>query len=149
MQLSDHFSLAELTFSDTAERRGLPVETPPDIIANLRRLCLTLLEPIRTQLGKPIIISSGYRPYWLNEAIGGAKNSSHLLGCAADCRVIGMPPIEFARWIRRNGYAPDQCIEEFGRWVHLSVPRAAGAAPRNEFLAASYSGKGTKYEVMK
>lgn len=139
MQLSDHFSLDEFLFSETARRMGRQIEPTPDVVANLRRLCVTLLEPIRVKLGRPLVITSGYRPEWLNVAIGGSKTSNHMRGFAADVKVVGMSPPTFARWVEvQHGIASlpiDQCILEFppNGWVHLGIAEQ----PRGEFLTAS------------
>lgn len=88
MQLSKHFKLNEFTASDTADKLGidnsLNVCCDSFIIANLESLCLWTLEPIRHKVGCPILISSGYRRYRLNEAVGGSTTSDHLYGLAAD-----------------------------------------------------------------
>ena len=65
-------------------------------IENLRRLC-SWLEMLRDEWNHrygegndPIIINSGYRSEAVNKAVGGAKGSNHLTGCAADIRVAGI-----------------------------------------------------------
>ena len=93
MQLSEHFMLSEFTRSSTAERLGICNELDPfcsahkDIIANLRNLCEQVLEPLRSYVRQPIIISSGYRSPALNQALRGAPRSQHLTGEAADIRL--------------------------------------------------------------
>lgn len=142
MNLSQHFHLAEFTASQTAERLGRPIIAPPDVIANLERLCTTLLEPIRIELGRSIIITSGYRPDWLNAAIGGSAHSAHMQGLAADVKVVGMAPREFSRWVMHREFeALDQCIME-GTWTHLAVSLAV---PRHEYLTASFAGGKATY----
>ena len=126
MQLSPNFSLAELVYSETAERSGIDNTPPPEIVENLRRLAQGL-ESVRVLLGAPLEISSGYRCAALNEAVGGSSASAHVQGLAADfaCATFGTP-LEVAQAIQRSGLEFDQCILEFGRWVHLSfsdVPR--------------------------
>lgn len=147
MLLSDHFSLDEFLFSETARRMGRPIVPGPDIVNNLRRLCLTLLEPIRVKLARPLVITSGYRPDWLNVAIGGSKTSNHMQGFAADIKVVGMSSPTFARWIENNwlteGWPIDQCILEFppNGWVHLGIAEK----PRGQFLTASSQNGRTVY----
>lgn len=145
MTLSEHFFLHEFTWSATAARMGREVIPTDDQIANLKRLCTSLLEPIRWQLGRPIVITSGLRPDWLNKAIGGAANSDHMYGRAADVQVVGMSSAVFARWVQKRGFAVQQCIVEYGQWVHLSIP--AADKPRNEFLTASVVEGRTVYSV--
>lgn len=135
MRLSQHFTLAEFTFSETAARVGREIEVPPDVLANLTGFCVNVLEPIRIQLARPMFITSGYRPLWLNTAIKGSDTSAHMRGDAADVVVAGMSPQVFTRWIRNHlDHLPlDQVIMEFGRWTHIGTART----PRHEYLAAN------------
>lgn len=144
-QLSPHFALREFLYSETAERRGLAIIPDEDIVANLRRLCTDLLEPIRVQIGMPLVINSGYRPLWLNELIGGSKTSAHRFGCAADIRVVGMTPLQFCRWIVARPFVFDQCIYE-GTWTHLGI-RWDDAPPRGQVLTARFDSAGVHYSV--
>ena len=79
-----HFSISELTASATAQREGID-NTPTESAYHLLHVLVEkLLDPIREAWGEPIVVSSGYRCPELNTLVGGAKNSHHLLGCAAD-----------------------------------------------------------------
>lgn len=119
MKLSPHFTLEEMTFSQTAARREID-NTPPTLeLGALRMLCLEVLEPIRMHFDRPVRVSSGYRSPALNAAIGGAASSQHCRGEAADITVPGVSNIDLAQWIMRN-LRYDQLIYEFGRWVHVS-----------------------------
>lgn len=122
MQLSEHFSLMELTRSNTAVRLGLDNTPPAWVLANLRYLAQAL-EVIRSHYGRPIRVFSGYRSEAVNRACGGAKASRHLLGLAADFVVPGVPVIEVCRWIEANITGFDQIIYEFGPggWVHFAL----------------------------
>lgn len=133
MQLSEHFSLNELTHSDLAIRKGISNDPTPDVISNLTRLA-ELLEKVRKYLNKPISINSGYRCPELNQAVGGQKASQHLLGCAADIRVSGMTPDEIVKAIIQTDIQFDQMIREFDSWVHISVTNSAEDTPRNQVL---------------
>ena len=83
--LTPHFSLKEMTESQTAKEHGIANVPPPEVVENLQRLCTHTLEPLREKLGLPIIITSGYRTKDLNEIIVHAsRKSQHLVGCAAD-----------------------------------------------------------------
>jgi zinc D-Ala-D-Ala carboxypeptidase len=130
MQLSPNFSLKELVYSETAEKNGIDNTPPPEIVENLKRLAAGL-EQVRALLGAPLEISSGYRCAALNEMVGGSSASQHVQGLAADfdCPAFG-PPLEVARAIQRSGLEFDQCILEYGRWVHLSF----SDAPRGRML---------------
>src|SRR3954468_10458067 len=137
MRLTENFTLEEFLASQTATRAHRIVEAPPAVIENLTRLATDLLEPVRAALG-PVFISSGYRPAWLNDMIGGAQNSQHTTGCAADINVSGFSPLELAQKIRAMRLAPlDQLILEFppSGWVHLSVSEP-GLPARGKYLTA-------------
>lgn len=143
MMLSQYFSLAELTASQTADRKGID-NTPSDpVLANLKVLCYTL-DKARILLGRPIFISSGYRSPELNAAIGGSRTSSHISGLAADfkCPGFGNTMTVFNR-LAVSGLMFDQLIAEYpasntGGWVHI------GVGPRNRRQCLLYDGKSYK-----
>lgn len=83
MKLSAHFTLAELTASNTAKLRGIDNTPAPELMP---RLVLTaeMLERIRSTLGVPVIVTSAYRSRQLNAAVGGVTSSDHTQGHAAD-----------------------------------------------------------------
>ena len=83
--LSEHFVLGEFTRSKYPEVYNIPSH---EAIANMKRLCVWL-EVLRNKVGHPIVINSGYRSPQLNRKVGGAANSNHLTGCAADIRTSG------------------------------------------------------------
>ena len=119
MRLSEHFSLEEFIFSQTATRLGINNTPPADALAKMIILCEEVLEPLREKIGKPIIITSGYRSPELNKAIGGSHHSQHCKGEAADIIVHGMTPYEVCLAAKGLGKY-DQLIHEFGRWCHIS-----------------------------
>ena len=69
MNLSEHFTLEELVYSDIAQRHSLDNNPDKFVIANLTRLA-QLLESIRALFGKPIRINSGYRSVTVNALLG-------------------------------------------------------------------------------
>lgn len=143
MNISPHFSLPEMTVSQTASRQGLPNQPGPVQVAALKLLCLNVLEPVRAHFVRPVIVTSGYRSPAVNKACGGAASSQHCLGEAADFTVPGVRNIDLAQWILRNlNY--DQLIYEFGEsgWIHCSW--RAGRL-RNEELTARRIGRSTQY----
>lgn len=142
--LSPNFTLDEFTRSQTAERTGKPivVELDSPVFINLQYLCMTLLQPIRTALGA-VVISSGFRPDWLNRMVGGSPRSDHLTGLAADIIVPGRTPMEVAQAINGMNLGYKQLINEFGRWVHISSP-GPGVAPRRQNLTIWNDGRGTR-----
>jgi zinc D-Ala-D-Ala carboxypeptidase len=140
MRLSEHFSLEELTISETAERLNIDNTPPLGIVKRLIGVAVGL-EQVRVLLGHPIHINSGYRCEELNKAVGGAKQSAHIEGWAADfiCPEFGTP-MDIARKIEASDIEFDKCIQE-GNWVHISfMPHA-----RRITLTAHFGENGTTY----
>lgn len=145
MQLSEHFTLKELTDSDSAARLKIDNTPPVFVIENLKRLCITL-EEVRQIIGKPIKVTSGYRCQKLNHAIGSKDTSQHVLGCAADIKIDGVTPDEVMKAVIGADIKFDQLIREYDRWVHISVPNIASGKPRRSMLIID--SKGTRpYEA--
>ena len=140
-QLTEHFSTDELTFSETAVRRGIDNTPDAEVLTNLQMLAYGL-ERMRSILGYPVNVSSGYRSPKLNAAIGGSKSSQHMQGLAADftCRGFGSPRDVCIALEREGSYIGfDQLINE-GSWVHISF----SDQPRGEVLTAHFNnGKAT------
>lgn len=125
MHLSPHFTLREMTFSQTAMRLGIPNVPGPVMVNRLRSLCKNILEPVRKEFG-PFSPTSGYRGSDLNEILGGSKNSQHMMGEAADFKPFGACTLMVAEWIERE-LDFDQLILEYfdpklpdSGWVHCS-----------------------------
>lgn len=115
-QLSPHFSLEELTHTDT----GLPNHPITDAeMDNLRRTAAGM-EDVRAFLKHPIIVDSGYRSPAVNMAVRGVATSAHCQGYAVDftCPEFGNPT-EVAFALANSGIKFDQLIREHG-WVHIS-----------------------------
>ncbi|MFJ2987856.1 D-Ala-D-Ala carboxypeptidase family metallohydrolase [Collimonas sp. NPDC087041] len=144
-QLTDHFSIAEMTFSPTANEKGIDNSANASIQNNLIRTCQTL-EQVRALLGsRSIRINSGYRCDALNRAVGGSTTSAHSFGLAADfvCPGFGSP-LAICRKIAASDIMFDQLIWE-GSWVHIGLA-TADAKPRRQVLTAHFSpGKSTTY----
>jgi hypothetical protein len=140
VNLSPHFSLAELIASQVATRKGIDNAPAAAIVANLTRLA-ALLEQVRALAGAPITISSGYRSPALNKAVGGAANSAHVLGLAADISTAKLAPKALALLIRQSDIAFDQLIY-VGTWVHIGL---STGAPRRQVLTAKFAGGGVSY----
>jgi hypothetical protein len=137
MNLSEHFTLEELTHTDHREFDN----TPNDVeLANLVRLA-AFLEQVREVLGgKVIIVNSAFRSADVNRAVGSSDKSQHRRGCAADIRVKGLTPDEVVSAIIEADLPYDQVIREFDRWTHVSIPNEEGQAPRNMALIIDKSG---------
>lgn len=142
MQLSPHFSLAELTHSARGEAAGLSNVPPPLIIPRLRVLAARL-EIIRTLLGDtPLHVNSAYRSAAVNHLVGGVPNSAHLSGYAADITHDNFSPLEICQAIAKDAAIVfDQVIHEF-TWCHFAY---GPLPPRRQLLTAvSVHGK-TRY----
>ena len=145
MKLSEHFTLAEMTFSPTAIKKGIDNTPNAQTIKNLQALCEKVLEPLRAHIGGPIKVSSGYRSDALNSLIGGAKSSQHKTGQAADVDLKDKCAEAF-KWIMAN-LDYDQIIWEFGNdeqpdWIHVSYSTKGNR--KNAMRAIKSNGK-TKY----
>lgn len=140
MKLSPHFSLQELTKSQTAVRWGIDNTPDEGAINNLRRLCV-LLEEVREICGnKPLVISSGYRSPEVNRRVGGSITSQHMTGCAADFTVLGLDLDDVIEAIMDAGIEYDQLIKEFDSWIHISVPNIEGNFSRKQALIIDRAG---------
>ena len=137
MNLTEHFTLEELTHTDHREFDNTPNEQE---LANLKRLAL-FLEDVKEALdGKPIMVNSAFRSKQVNDAVGSKDSSQHRIGCAVDIRVPGLTPDQVVRAIIASGLPYDQIIREFDRWTHVSVPNTPEAAPRRQALIIDKAG---------
>lgn len=138
-QLSPHFSLEELTVTQT----GLSNHPSEENLDHLRRTAFRM-EEVRKLLAHPIIVNSGYRSLAVNKAVGGSPTSGHMLGHAVDFRCPGFgDPVDIVKAIVDSDIKFDQCIEE-GTWVHISFdPRM-----RQQVKTAIFAeGKPTTYRT--
>ena len=134
MNLSEHFTLEELTNSETAARNGWDNTPNATELANLVRLA-AFLEEVKTVLGgKPVMINSAFRSKAVNDAVGSSDKSQHRVGCAADIRVPSMTPDEVVKAVIASGIKYDQIIREFDRWTHISIPNNPEDKPRQQAL---------------
>lgn len=159
MNLTEHFTLEELTHSHTAVRLGIDNAPAPELVARLRVLA-SGLEEIRRILGRPVLVNSGYRCEALEKVLCGKDYASwcsrhqrnsesawpeyfqrkaHPRGYAADfiCPRFGTPA-EIVKRLRQSGLKFDQLIEE-GTWVHASFDPQL----RGELLVARFDRNGT------
>lgn len=136
--ISPHFSFAELVATQHRDFLDEQGEAPAQVRANLRRLCLDLLEPARALVG-PLRVTSGYRCPGLNRAVGGSRSSAHIDGLAADVVPLELDLRDAYQRLAQSGLAFDQLIFEFGRWIHIGGPRH-GAEPRLQRLAIYEAG---------
>lgn len=131
-----YFSISELTYSDTAKKYKIDNTPTLTDVQHLNELVDNLLDPIREAWGSGIKITSGYRSKKLNDKLSGsAKNSSHLIGYAADTYPSNGKYNEYVKFVvnflKEKGIKFDQCIEEKnskgGKWLHLGYKLANGS----------------------
>lgn len=140
--LSKNFTLEELTKSATAQRKKIDNTPTSDVLANLKKLANEILQPIREAYGKPIIVSSGYRCPKLNTAVGGAKNSDHKFGAAADIHSVSDTVEDnkelfnlIIKMTKEGKITCRQILDEYNyNWVHVSVNHKSNGQKKNEVL---------------
>jgi hypothetical protein len=143
-QLTEHFTLEEMTVSTTAAQKGIDNTPDAAALAELTDLA-KVLERVRTLLhGAPIIITSGYRCPEVNAACGGVANSAHVFGRAVDfvAPAFGTPrDIVLALLPHMAELRLDQLIYEYGDWVHLGLHEDDDQARR---MALTIDANGTR-----
>ena len=122
MQLTPHFSLAELTVTNTKLDN-----TPSKEVIEVLRTTAFYMEKVRELLGNvAITVNSGYRSPDVNRAVGGTSNSSHTYGYAVDFTAYGHTPLTISNILSKSNLKFDQLIYE-KTWVHISFdPRMRG-----------------------
>ena len=131
-KLSNNFTLRELTKSATANRLKINNTPNEQEVQKLTQLAQTILQPIRDKYGKPIVVTSGFRCEKLNKAVGGVKNSQHVLGEAADITSLSDSITDnkalfnlIVQMLKDKEIKVGQLIDEYGyNWIHISLPRS-------------------------
>jgi hypothetical protein len=118
MNLSDHFTLEEGTYSETAIRLGISNQPDERQLANMKSAAQQL-EAVRNVTGA-LRVNSWLRLPDVNVAVGGSKVSSHMDGWAIDCSSSTHTPYEICQLVIKAGIKFDQMIHEYGRWMHIS-----------------------------
>ena len=115
--------MSELIYSETAIENN--INNMPDInsLDNMLDLIFYGLQPIRDLIGKPIVITSGFRNPLVNRLVGGSNTSGHLTGRCADIHVDGMSARDLFNFIIKSGVKYRQCILENESWVHLDYKK--------------------------
>ena len=117
MQITKNFTLTELTRTNT----GITNNPNSKEVTALIRLCGKLLQPLRELHGGPIDVNSGCRSYAVNRAVGGARNSQHMRGEAADITVHCKEGNKRLFELIRDNLSFDQLIDERDySWIHVS-----------------------------
>lgn len=143
MQLSKNFTLDELTKSATAKRLGIHNIPTTEETNYLKQLCQEILQPIRDAYGQPIIVTSGFRCLKLNKAVGGAKHSDHMFGCAADIHTVSDTIADnkklfnlICQLANEGKIHCRQIINEYNyNWLHVSINNRFNSYKNNQVLS--------------
>ena len=107
-KIGQHFKVREFACQDGSQ------------VVFIDSYLISILDILRNQVGKPVIINSGYRTPTRNKAVGGAKYSYHMRGMAADIRINGMTAKEIAN--KLDKIIPNECgIIVYASWVHIDT----------------------------
>lgn len=120
-----YFTIAELIWSAAAKAKEIDNTPPPNVKVKITTLINKVLDPVREKWGKPIYVNSGFRCPILNKAVGGAVNSQHVKGEAADIttgtKEGNEKLFELILKMKDEGFVFDQLIDEKGfQWIHIS-----------------------------
>ena len=127
-KISEHFTLEELTYSQTAKAKGLKNE--PDAVqsVHLCRMIYEVIEPFRQRWGAPIRITSGFRGFEkIAKLATSSATSVHPEGLAVDMQPEDMSRIKefkqaFRDYLHEENIPYDQYIDERrgeSEWVHF------------------------------
>lgn len=115
-----NFTIMELVKSNIAKKNKIDNAPDSQSLKYMLELIKYCLQPIRDKLGKPMIITSGYRCKELNKKVGGVPTSQHCKGQAVDFYVKDMSIQQVVDFIKKSGVEFDQLINEYSKWVHIS-----------------------------
>lgn len=117
-----NFTMSELLHSDIAEKYNISNIPDKKSLDNMLYLIVDCLQPIRNYIGKPMVISSGYRSPRLNghPIINGSQTSQHTKGEAVDFTIKGMTIKQIIEKVKDSGVEFDQLINEKNVWCHIS-----------------------------
>ena len=118
LRLTEHFKLSEFERSAKAAELGINNTVPPQYIPVLQQLCREVLEPLRSFVGAPVVITSGYRCNQLNIRVGGAYASQHTLGEAADLR---LPLTSYTAWDDNRRHTDLETAHKWIDWLERNV----------------------------
>lgn len=142
-----YFDISELCVSATHPNLVKLPEKGSQIEKNMQNLIEKLLDPVREKIGKPITVTSGYRPQALNTAVHGENSSNHLFGQAADCHTgnNNSDNLLMVNALMELNIQFDECIIEGAKfnakgeitgcqWVHLALRQTGN---RRKFIWTS------------
>jgi hypothetical protein len=128
MRLSKNFPLKELIRSETAARENIDNRPNPNQVNNLLFVCQFQLQPTKNEFSI-VVVTSGFRCFELNTAIGGSKTSDHMEGKATDFRTPEADLKEVFNWMAENlifGQLIYEAPPNKEPWIHISLPRCNG-----------------------
>lgn len=147
MKLSTNFTLEEMISSSTADKYGIDNRPTVEEHRNIQKLVSEILQPIRDEYKKPIVISSGFRCERLNYKVGGVKDSQHLTGAAADIHSKSDTLKDnkelydlIVKMIKDGKISTRQVIWEYGKknvgpdWIHISTQDSKHSVKKNQFV---------------
>jgi zinc D-Ala-D-Ala carboxypeptidase len=118
-----YFSEEDYKNSETATRKGIVNEPTEHQFWKFEMITYWLLDPLRTYLGQPVYISSGFRSKLLNSTLMGASGSQHMAEeCWVAVDIVTERLEEAFNWLKLQEF--DQIILEEARgkkWIHLSL----------------------------
>lgn len=136
-----YFTFEQFSHSDTAKRKNIDNSIPSNLRPNTEELINNILDPLREAWGSNIILTSGYRGYELNKAIGGSTTSAHSYGYGADLVPSNGKIEEFKsfvmKWLYDNNIMFDQYINEYSNrssWVHIGIRNGNGSQRKQYML---------------
>ncbi|MBD2621681.1 DUF882 domain-containing protein [Microcystis flos-aquae FACHB-1344] len=119
-KISRYFSTAEVTKNDL---RRIPA-SGSEIERNILSLAIEL-DKIREEWGSGIVVTSWYRPIAVNRAAGGANNSQHIFGRAADIKPANGDLLRFQGWLDQGWFGALGYGAQKG-FVHLDTRNRKG-----------------------
>jgi hypothetical protein len=145
VNLTQNFTLSEMTKSETALRYGMANDPTATEIENMRVLCEKVLQPVRDYYGMGVKVNSGYRHPLVNAKVGGSTTSDHCKGFAADIEIPGVANADLAEWIKENCDFRQLILEFYtpgvpdSGWVHVSYD--PGDLKKQVLTATKQNGK--------
>ena len=141
-KISKNFTLEEMYSSASAKKYNINNTPSADIQRNIVKLVSEVLQPIRDAWGDSIIVSSGYRCPELNKKVGGATNSDHRFGSAADIHTKSDTVADnkklfdlICKMAKEGKIKCRQIIDEYNyNWVHVSINHSANSQKNNQVL---------------
>lgn len=131
MKLSKNFILSEFACKDGSKNILVDYEL------------VQLLQQLRDTIGKPVVITSGYRTEAYNKRCGGIATSHHLTGKAADIKITGMTPLQVALAADKIGF---KGIGVYPTFTHVDV--AGSVTGKKLYWRTDRAGKQTFYKSL-